>query len=157
MTTCISNLDAVIDSRDVIARIEELEAERESLAEAYEEAKEANITCDNEEDEQDTIEARDEAAANLAEWNVSEDAEEFRVLKALADEASASPDWTYGETLIRESYFQDYAEQLADDCGMVPNDLRWPCTCIDWAQAARELAYNYFHVEFNGVTYLIRS
>ena len=30
-------------------------------------------------------------------------------------------------------------------------------TCIDWAQAARELRMDYTSVDFDGVTYWIRS
>jgi antirestriction protein len=127
MTTCIDKFDDVIDSRDVIARIAELEEEREALADA------------------------------LAEWDASDEAEELRILKALAAEAEGSPDWEHGEALIRESYFQDYAQELAEECGMIPNNLTWPCTCIDWEQAARELKMDYFEVEFDDVTYLIRS
>lgn len=127
----ISNNDDVIDSRDVIARIEELEEERQDLL-----------------DEDD--------AAGLEEWD-TDNGDELAALRALAEEASGSPDWEYGEALIRRSYFKEYAQELADDCGMVPDNLSWPLTCIDWDQAARELEMDYFSVDFDGVEYLIRS
>lgn len=38
---------------------------------------------------------------------------------------------------------EDFAQQLAEDCGMVSDDAKWPYTCIDWEQAARELMYDY--------------
>jgi hypothetical protein len=133
----ISNSDDVIDSRDVIARIEELEEERQSII-------------------GDTAE---DTAARLVEWD-EDNAEELRALKSLADEASGyAADWQHGETLIRDSYFEDYAQQLADDLGLMQGldgGLRWPFTCIDWAQAARELQQDYTSVDFDGVTYWIR-
>jgi len=113
-----TKFDDVIDSRDIIARIEELEADDD----------------------------RDE-----------DDDEELRILQDLALEAAVSSDWEYGETLIRDSYFREYAEQLADDLGYTHRACSWPYTCIDWDSAARELQVDYFTVEFDGVQYWIRS
>lgn len=122
-----TNTDDVIDSRDVIARIEELEEEQERLAEAE--------------------------AGPLPE----EDTAELAALKALAEEAEGyAPDWNHGATLIRDSYFKEYAQQLADDIGAIPRDASWPCTCIDWDQAAHALQQDYTAVEFDGVTYWVR-
>lgn len=138
-----SNTDDVIDSRDIIARIEELEEER------------ASFRC-TEENEDETEHDAKQRAIDWAEEN-PDDAEELRILAELAEEASGSPDWRHGETLIRASYFKEYAQDLAEDCGMIPDRLAWPLTCIDWEQAARELAMDYFTVDFDGVKYLIRS
>lgn len=131
-TTEISKYDDVIDSRDVIARIEELQEER------------------------DTFQA---GADNVARWSLyfPTEAAELAALEALAEEASGSPDWQYGETLIRDSYFKDYAQELAEDCGMLKEGQSWPNNCIDWDQAARELQMDYTSVELDGVDYWIRS
>ena len=64
-------------------------------------------------------------------------------------------DW-YPSTLIRDSYFREYAQELAEDRGMIPDNNAWPCTCIDWDQAARELRMDYTSTEFNGTTYWYR-
>lgn len=64
-------------------------------------------------------------------------------------------DW-YPITLIRDSYFQDYAQELAEDCDMTNPDLNWPYTCIDWEKASRELQMDYTAAEFDGVTYWAR-
>jgi hypothetical protein len=40
---------------------------------------------------------------------------------------------------------------------MIPDNLSWPLTCIDWERAARELAYDYSSVSFDGTDYYIRS
>lgn len=64
-------------------------------------------------------------------------------------------DW-YPVTLIRDSHFEAYAEQLADDIGAINAELSWPNNCIDWERAARELQMDYSTVEFDGVTYWYR-
>ena len=112
------NYDDLIDSRDVIERIEELEA-------------------DDERTEGET--------------------KELETLKKLAEEAEGyAADWQHGETLIRDSHFKEYAQQLAEDCGMMPEGNRWPLYCIDWEWAARELKHDYTSVDFGGVEYWIR-
>lgn len=127
-STEITNDADVLDSRDVIARIEHLESERDDAPEG-------------------------------TDWTTEypEEAAELAALTALAEEASGyAADWTYGETLIRDSYFHDYAQELADDIGAIPKDVTWPLTCINWEQAARDLQYDYTAVDFDGVTYWIR-
>lgn len=123
----ISNTDDIIDSRDVIARIEELETE---LADAHDDAE------------------RDEVLDMRAE---------LEDLKALAEGAEGySGDWNHGATLIRDSYFKSYAMQFADDIGAINADANWPNNCIDWDRAARELQMDYTSVEFGSVTYWVR-
>ena len=118
MTKTISNFDDVIDSRDIIERIEELETDDE----------------------------RDEA-----------DNEELKTLRELAKEGEDySEDWNYGSTLIRDSYFETYAEELATDCCEMPSGNNWPMYCIDWEWAARELQMDYTSITFDGVDYWIR-
>jgi hypothetical protein len=129
--TNVTNSEDIIDSRDVIARIEELE---DSLPEN------AHETMPGTADELEDIK------------------EELKTLKALAEEANGSPDWQYGETLIRDSYFQTYAQELSEDYGDLDRpEVRWPYTCIDWEWATRELKTDYFNVDFDGVDYWIRS
>lgn len=131
-THAIENTEDLIDSRDIIARIEELE------------------TClqDHTED------------PNGGHWS-DEDAAELAALQALAEEAECAPDWSYGETLIRRSYFVDYTEQLINDCYELPKEVnsgQWPYRhmTIDYEAAARELEHDYTSVDFDGVEYLIR-
>lgn len=114
----ISQYDDIIDSRDVIERIEEL-------------SNDDDLT----EDETD----------------------ELAALTALAKETEGhAADWLYGETLIRDSYFEDYARELAEDIGAISADQSWPNYCIDWERAARDLRMDYTSVDFDGITYWIR-
>ena len=47
-------------------------------------------------------------------------------------------DW-YPITLVRDSYFKSYAQELAEECDLIDSNAQWPNTCIDWNQAAGEL------------------
>jgi hypothetical protein len=83
--------------------------------------------------------------------------DELEALRALAEEAEGyCPDWPYGATLILDSYFEEYAEQFADDIGAIDRDASWPLSCIDWERAARELQMDYTSIDFGGVTYWVR-
>ena len=108
---------------------------------------------------EDVIDSR-EIIDRIAYLEDSEDADEIEeraALVALAEQAEGyAADWQYGEQLIRDSYFKDYAMELAEDIGAVDANASWPNTCIDWDQAARELQMDYTSVEFAGVTYWIR-
>ena len=85
------------------------------------------------------------------------DKDDIEDLKQFAEELSGSPDFEYGETIISDRYFTDYARELAEDCGMVNDDLSWPNNCIDWEQAAYELKHDYFSADFQGRDYWIRG
>ena len=150
----ISNSDDTIDSRDVIARIEELESERSDLSDALDEAVEASNT-DETSDPEELQQAIDDAKHDLQEWD-NDNKAELDALKALADEAEGyASDWNHGEQLIRESYFTEYAQQLCEDIGDVPRDLPHYIE-IDWEATARNIKQDYTEVEYDGVTYLIR-
>jgi len=178
MSNCISNTDSVIDSRDIIARIRELE---ELLDDEYEDYKKGfqtdyDLYIDEyvKEDDNDQPPFFDEwmDMNHLKEWSFSEwrddqvsdfgnnkdEIEELEALKDLQSEASYSTDWKYGETLIHENYFETYARELASDIGAYDDrNVKWPFTCIDWEAAAEELKQDYSEVDFDGETYYIRS
>lgn len=109
-----TNTDSVIDSRDIIKRIEELES-------------------DPQEDE----------------------AEELATLKALVDECEQySSDWKYGETLIHRNYFNEYMDEMIEDCYQLPKNLPyWISFTIDYDA----LEQDYYSVYLDGEEYLIRS
>jgi len=138
----ISNSDDVLDSRDIIARIEELESIREDLKSEIDDTN-AEIV---------------EARKALKEFDESDDGEELTILKKLEEEASGSPDWIYGETLIRDSYFAEYAEELCKDVGDIPEKLPWYiANHIDWYGVAKELQSDYTEVSYDGTSYWIRA
>jgi len=110
----------VFDSRDMIERIAEIT-----------DALEADYPADS-----DNADERAEAEAELA------------TLQAFATDAD-SGEWRYGQQFIADSYFEDYAQELAEDISAI-DDAVWPFTCIDWAQAARELQMDYTSVTLGG-------
>lgn len=147
MTNEISNDQNILDSRDVIERLDELQ----SKFDAIEEAK-ANL---NAAEPGNTEEAQAELDAASEDFDEDERAE-YHALKALADEAEGyADDWRHGATLIRETYFTDYCKELCRDIGDLPKDVPRYIE-IDWDATANNLRVDYTEVEFNGETYLIR-
>ena len=145
----VNNMEDILDSRDVIARRDELKEEREAIYCCAEFSTGSRVH-----DEECGAEAKDAAKRELKQWD-EDYGDELRALEAFI--AEGSPSWEDGETLIRESYFEDYAQELADDIGAIPRDVAWPYTCIDWERAARELQYDYTGADFDGVTYYYRA
>lgn len=156
--TEITNREDVIDSREIINRIEYLEDERSTLSDKVDEAVEA-LNSVPEEDQTgltEAVDTRNDAEEALKEWDESDEGQELKALKALQDEAEGySEDWKHGAGLIRDSYFKEYAEQFADDIGAINKECSWPNNCIDWEQAADELKQDYTSVDFDGVDYWI--
>ena len=127
MRNAIDNTDDVIDSRDVIERIETLES----------------LKADHDDDPE---------GGHFSD----EDALELRDLRALANEAiQYSGDWEYGSSLIRDSYFTDYAREMLEDCGDIPKDLPH-YIAVDWDQTALNIRVDYTPIDFGGVTYWVR-
>lgn len=125
----ISNNSDLLDTRDIIERIEWLESS---------EAKDA--------DEYQTKE-------------IEEFAEELTTLMAFMDEMKGMGgdeqwrgDW-YPITLVHDSYFEDFARDEAEQLVQGFNDMQWPFTCIDWAEAAEALQQDYSEFDFDGQTY----
>ena len=42
---------------------------------------------------------------------------------------------------------KDFAQNMADELGLINKELSWPYTCIDWEWAAKELMYDYFDID----------
>ena len=134
-TTRLDLTADAIDVRDIIARVEELEAE----------AQELNQTEN----------------FNLWSHTRPDDAEELKTLCAILDELSGNGgdeewrgDW-YPVTLISKRTFEDHARELLEDCGTIPKDLPW-YVAIDWETTAQNIQADYTSVEIDGVTFWYR-
>lgn len=124
----ISNSEDIIDVRNVIERVEELREMRDDDAEHFADGEEAELSA---------LES---------------------LLKDLAD-YGGDHQWEgqwYPVSLIRDSYFEDHAREMAEDTGAISRDAEWPNNHIDWPAAARELQQDYSSVKFNGVTFWYR-
>lgn len=120
----------ILDSRDIEELIEELEGEEESAKPDEDAAPDA-----------EKPEPMDEDRAEL-----------LKCLRSMRDDVGSS-EWSHGLTLIHDTYFEEYAQEFAEDIGDVKHAAQWPYTCIDWEKAAQELQYDYSSVDVDGQTY----
>lgn len=110
----------------------------------------------------DVIDSRDivqrHEALSSAEVLSEDEKEELDLLAKLISDINdySGDDASDGVTLIRDSHFEDYAQELAEDIGAVDKKAQWPNNCIDWERAARELQHDYTTVDFDGVDYWVR-
>lgn len=165
MSSEITNTQDIIDSRDIIERIDELQDENDSLVEAYRDA----------EDDQERSDALDalynfgycihadglvEAIQDnddLSYWMESDEAGELRILLKVQEHAEGyAPDWKYGEALISKDYFTDYCQQLCEDLGYISKDFPGFIE-IDWEATAENIKMDYSEIDFDGESYFIRS
>lgn len=103
------------------------------------------------------LQERLDALTALTERDAAEE-QEYRHLTAfVAELRDYCADYEYGETLIHESYFVRYTEELAHDIGAIDARANWPCNCIDWELAADMLKQDYTCADFGGQTYWFRS
>ncbi len=78
-----------------------------------------------------------------------EDKDELTELRQLQEDMG-------DDSIIREDYFQQYAQDMAED--MHGNSIfEWPSSCIDWEQATTELLIDYTAIDYNGETYYYRQ
>lgn len=134
----ISNTQDIIDSREIIERIEELQ---ELIEEYDEELKEI-------EDEDGEVYEEDE--------DLFDEREELRILLEVQEQGECSPDWNYGEILIHKNYFVEYVKEMLHDIGEFPRDIPWYIE-IDWDSTAQNIKMDYTTIDFDGEPYYIRS
>jgi hypothetical protein len=153
-TSEITNSEDFIDSRNIISRIAQLDREQNALQKALDEAQAASDRIPG---AVELSEALQEAEYELEDWKELW-GDELKSLKQLAEDAEPlAGDWKYGATLIRDSYFEDYAREFARDIGVIQDDTSWPANCIDWEKAVEQLKCDYGEVDFNGETYWVRG
>lgn len=143
-----TNMDEVIDSRDVIAALDDL-ANLHLAGPVELDGFLAGQPVDQ--FDQDTLFHHERLLTELAKQG-----------------ADYSTEWEDGETLIRDDHFQDFARELVEECGYFDHNAgsdaghgvdwdAWPYRCIDWARIADELKEDYTTIQFDGVDYWIRS
>jgi hypothetical protein len=96
------------------------------------------------------------------EWlATTEDNEELKELAIILDELKGSGgdeqwrgDW-YPITLIADSYFVDYCQELVSDIGDMPREIPSYIE-IDWEATANNIKVDYSEIEIDGDTYYFR-
>lgn len=143
----ISKYDDVIDSRDIIERIEEL---GEELADKLN-----NVTKTENWNSENLSEGNYQFMVNSLPESDKDDIEEYWMLVALAEECEQySSDWEYSESLIRYSYFEEYMDEMIENCYELPKDMPyWMSIKLDY----EALKQDYTEVEFDDIIYYIRS
>lgn len=161
-----------LDTRDLYKRQQELTDLKSNLEAAQEEMSGAEKTLaafdpdrpDVAPDDEDWYEQKkeletavDDAKERLEAAELDFGDDEQTELSELDDLESEISEWRHGETMIPEDSFEDYARELAEETGAISRDAGWPLHCIDWEQAAEELAMDYSSVTYQGTDYLVRS
>jgi hypothetical protein len=148
----MSNYGTIIDLRDIIERLEEIETD---LLEVFNEQQEI------EGDDTQTDDAEDSAFIEWTKQTLHEDAEEYQELKAILEDLKGCGgdeqwrgDW-YPIVLIRDDYFTDYCMELVQDIGDLPRDIPTYLE-IDWEKTADNLRMDYSECEIDGETYYFR-
>jgi hypothetical protein len=141
----------VWDTRDLIGRFEEIEAD---LLTAFNEQQEI------EGDDTTTDDPEDSAFIEWAAQTTHDDAEEYLQIKAVLVELCGNGgdeqwrgDW-YPVTMIRDGRaFEEYMDEMLEDCGDIPRDIpSYIRIEIDYDL----LKTDYSEIEIDGETYLFR-
>lgn len=120
--------ETVFDSRDVIDRITELEADLEDLSAL----------------EPDDIDEMREELRKLTEF-AKEGAENW-------------PEWSGGVTIVNDAELVDYFKEYVSDISDMPRDLpSYIENNIDWDGVKDDLLDDYVSVEYDGETYWARK
>lgn len=91
-----------------------------------------------------------------ASWDSTDEAELLDAIRDLRQETE-DEGWEYGIVFIRDSYFEDYAQDFAENIGVIDAAALWPNNCIDWERAAEELQWDYSTATIGGVTFWYRG
>lgn len=176
MARTISNHDDVVDSRDIIKRMEELQDEKnseienlqeaiDSLKEEIEEAKKDVEIAFQEEDEEAMLkrqeeldnleESLEEAVSEIDEYEFDGEDELAELISVNEEGEGYAGDWRHGETLINERYWKAYVQELLEDLGGLPKDLP-SYIAIDWDETADNIAEDYTTIDWDGVDFYVR-
>lgn len=83
--------------------------------------------------------------------------DELKQIEEIDNIENECSEFSFGCTLIDEYDFEEYCEELVDDCydiKDVPNFIR---NNIDWSGVAEDLKVDYSEVDYQGKTYLFRA
>jgi hypothetical protein len=147
----ISSSDTFIDPADVVSEADDYRDSIESKEEEIEDVRaELNEAIDDE-DEEAEEDAELKLDTLLGELSELEDE-----AKSIFELETDCDNYAQGESLINEDYWVTYVQQLAEDIDGI-NTSSWPYTCIDWDQAASDLAVDYTTITFEGQDFYVRA
>lgn len=148
--TTVDNSQDTLNSKDIVARFDELQYAKDEIDELKEKSKDELLT------EQEQL--------DLESWLEEFDEDEYEILQEVVAEGENTSNWVHGAILIHEDYFVEWTKQIIrDTCELqLPeqfNSGEWPWRhiTIDYEEAAEELLLDYFDIDFDGVTYYIQD
>jgi len=105
---------------------------------------------------EDSRELEDELQTliDLREAGEEHDTDALKQLEELKEECDGHG-WECGICFIPDYEFKNYCQELAEDCGMVPEGPM--SNYVDWDSWAEDCEQDYSEVEFRGTTYLWRE
>ena len=139
-----------LDTRNLQQRLEELQSEFDSWKDSLSTEQIAEIK-----EEFHATELDDQDFRWKWEDEVGSDADELKNLIDLREQFGR--EWFDGITLVREKDFAEFAEDEADQLGLIEDTNAWPYCCIDWEKAANQLMMDYSSVDYDGETYYYRE
>lgn len=135
-----------IDTRDLITRRDEL---KEQIFEDF-------ISCfEHYEDRTDSFEDILFDEEEIQDWKQRWE-DELLDIDEINEIENNVTDFEYGETLIAEHEFEDYAKELCKDFGYIKKDHPWWIE-IDWVATAANMAQDYSTVRYRSIDYYVRS
>lgn len=135
----------VLDTRDLAERRDELKEQIfNSFIETFEHYAEQTESFD------DILFDEDEIESWVDDWK-----DELEEIEEVDELEKYITDFQYGETLIHESYFTEYCEELCKDFGYISKDFPlW--IEIDWDSTAENIKIDYSECTYQGETYYAR-
>lgn len=104
-----------------------------------------------EEVEQDDI-PEAEWAEFLSKWE--DEIAHIDEINALEEEIGS--EFKYGEYMVPSDKREDYVQEMVEDCGYISKDFpSW--IYIDWERTAKDVAYDYLVVTYQGEDYYVRN
>lgn len=135
----------ILDTRDLAERRDELkETIFESFIENFPEYKDDTDSFDDILFDEEEIES----------WKdgFEDELKEIEEIDTIEDNCS---EFTYGETLIADFYFEDYCRDFCEEVGYISKDF--PSFIeIDWDATANNMRQDYTEAEYQGTTYFFR-
>lgn len=162
--------DDIIDSREVVSRLEELQGDRDDLNDSLDVANEEydkvkRYDQDMGEDDPDPgglIEECYDEVEYIKDSIADLEKDELEPLEAFCSVGEGYSEWSSGVSLIHEDHFVEYTKQLIDDAYEMPVELDqggwpWDHISIDYDAAAEALKQDYGTIEFEEETYYLQA
>ena len=144
----VSSNDTYIDPRDVEIEAEQYDSDIYDKEEEINEAK-AELEDEDATDEQVALELK----ISALEDELTEIKEEGESIMELRDDCDS---YARGSSLINESYFTEYCEEFAYDCGEISRDGSM-AVYVDWDRYAEDCKMDYTTITFEGTDFYVQG